>query len=865
MNKTSIAIALILLFALSILVGNLPSANAQGTLRTWAFIGAVPNPVGVGQEVLLHIGITQQLSLYYMGWEGLSVTITKPDGSTETISNIRTDSTGGTGRVYVPNMPGNYTLQAHFPEQVTTSDKSVPGVPAGTRMLASSSEKLTLVVLEEPVPIYTGFPLPAEFWTRPINAQFHEWVPITGNWLRPAGGYTMPPIPKFHPNNEDAPETAHILWTKQYTLGGIAGSPLGEVQFEMGDAYEGKFAGSVIISGILYYNQFESRGEPLAEQIVVAVDLRTGKELWAKPLIGRVGNTTGWTVPTANIMIDGKSEQYPNGIGRRLAFGQLLFWDSFNYHGVFGYLWTSATIAGVTTWQAFDALTGRWVYTITNVPSGYNLYGPKGELYRYSVDLTNGWIALWNATRVVNPQNYLSVDDGSWRPHGNVYNSSGVSAARNMPAVAWAWNVTIPKGLPGAVAHYSLDNRILGSTSSAFPAATGPTLTSWAISTKKGEEGRLIFNKTWQVPSGLDNASWAFTDVSFEDGVFIISCKENLKYYGFSLDTGDFLWETEPEPYLAMYDKWYGPAYGYGKFYTGRMSGRVTCYDIKTGKTLWTYDVKDKYWEILWSNNFPIRFEFIADGKIYLSYGEHSPINPTGRGAPLVCLNATTGEEIWKLSWFSNWWGGHVIIGDSIMAGFNGYDNRIYAIGKGPSATTVAASPEVSVHGSKVLLKGMITDVSPGTKDAALAMRFPNGVPAVADECMSDWMQYVYMQYPSPNNVKGVEVVIEVLDPNGNYYEVARAVSDGSGFYSATFEPPVPGKYTIIARFPGSKSYWGSYAETAIYVEAAPPPTPPPTPTPASVADVYFVPAVVGLLIAIIAVGTLTVLLLRKR
>ncbi|MEM2108003.1 MAG: hypothetical protein QXL10_01805, partial [Candidatus Bathyarchaeia archaeon] len=190
---------------------------------------------------------------------------------------------------------------------------------------------------------------------------------------------------------------------------------------------------------------------------------------------------------------------------------------------------------------------------------------------------------------------------------------------------------------------------------------------------------------------------------------------------------------------------------------------------------------------------------------------------------------------------------------------------RIYAIGKGPSATTVTA-PDIGVSlGKSVLIRGMVTDVSPGTKSAALQLRFPNGVPAVADESMSDWMLYVYKQFPCPANVKGVEVTIEVLDPNGNYYEVARATSDGSGFYSAAFTPPVPGKYTIIARFQGSKAYYGSYAETAIYVEDAPPATPPPTPPPASIADIYFIPAVIGIIIAIVVATVINIVVLRKR
>ena len=810
------AISLLLMLAMVISFVALP-ANAQITRKTYAFCGVTPNPVGVGQAVLIHLGISQQTARTYDSWTGLTVTVTRPDGVTETLGPFKTDATGGTGTNYVPTMEGVYKFQTHFPQQ------NYAGFGTNTTWLASDSPIVELVVQADPIPLYPGFPLPTEYWTRPINAQFHEWAPIAGNWLRPAGSYTMPPIPKYHPYNEDAPETAHILWTKQYAQGGLTGGDLGNVQYEMGDAYVGKFLGSVIIDGVLYYNQFQSTGGTSVEQPVVAVDLKTGEELWRR-----------------------------NWNNTRLAFGQVYFFDSFNYHGAFAYLFTES--AG--NWDAYDAFSGRWLYRLTNVPSGYNLYGPKGEIYRYTVNLAQGWMTLWNSSRAVNPQTAGGVADGSWTPIGSIINATQ----------GYQWNKTIPTGLPGSVAHYSFNDCIFGSTSYAFPAATGPTLTSWAISTKMGDEGRLIFNKTWTVPSAFADGNWAWTDISFEDRVFIISCKESLKYYGFSLDTGELIWETEePEHYLAYYDKWYGPAYGYGKFYTGRMTGIVTCYDIKTGKKLWTYNVTDKYAEILWSQNFPIEFHFLADGKIYLSYGEHSPIDPTGRGAPMVCLNATTGEEIWTLSWFNNWWGGHVIIGDSIMAGLNAYDGRIYSIGKGPSATTVTASPKISVHGDSVLVEGMVTDISPGAKEYALTARFPNGVPAVADENMTAWMEYVYMQYPRPTDVKGVEVTITVLDPNNNCYDVATATSDANGFYSATFEPPVPGKYTIIATFAGSKSYWGSSAETAIVVEDAPQPTPEPTPTPAPMTDTYVLGLGIGAIIAIVVIGLVLILMLRKR
>ena len=89
--------------------------------------------------------------------------------------------------------------------------------------------------------------------------------------------------------------------------------------------------------------------------------------------------------------------------------------------------------------------------------------------------------------------------------------------------------------------------------------------------------------------------------------------------------------------------------------------------------------------------------------------------------------------------------------------------------------------------------------------------------------------------------------------------------ADADGFFSCEFVPLVPGKYTVIATFGGSESYWPSHAETAVYVEEAPAATPEPTPMPATAADLYFVPMSIGTIVAIIVVGLLLFLMLRKR
>jgi len=198
-NKSKLStIALILVLTISTTLAILPIAAAKGTV---CYLGAIPNPVGINQQVLLHVGILDQLPSPDQSWLGLSVTITDPEGGTSTISDIKTDSTGGTGVAFIPDKVGLYTLVAHFPEQVQR----------GTTYLASDSPPVELEVLAEAVPVYPGHSLPSNYWTRPIDAQLREWSAITGSW---------PNVPRnlYAPYN-DGPETAHILWTKPKNYG----------------------------------------------------------------------------------------------------------------------------------------------------------------------------------------------------------------------------------------------------------------------------------------------------------------------------------------------------------------------------------------------------------------------------------------------------------------------------------------------------------------------------------------------------------------------------------------------------------------------------------------------------------------------
>ncbi|HEX9261704.1 MAG TPA: hypothetical protein VF893_04175, partial [Candidatus Bathyarchaeia archaeon] len=213
----------------------------------------------------------------------------------------------------------------------------------------------------------------------------------------------------------------------------------------------------------------------------------------------------------------------------------------------------------------------------------------------------------------------------------------------------------------------------------------------------------------------------------------------------------------------------------------------------------------------------------IGDGVIYTETTEHTFTTPIYKGALTRAINATNGAELWTLSAVTGGGGGSTsyAIADGYATWFNGYDNQIYVVGKGPSATTVEAPMTAITLGSSLVIRGTVIDTAAGTNQDQQAAVFPHGVPVASDESMADWMGYVYQQKPLPTNFKGVDVTIDVLDSNNNYRNIGTAATDASGAFSFQWKPDIEGKYTVVATFKGSKGYWPSYAETSFAVDPA--------------------------------------------
>ena len=117
------------------------AATIEGWKEPRAFLGLSRNPIGVGQAEILNVQNPDPIQTG-KGWVGLSVKITKPDGTNTTIDDITTDPAGSVGVVFVPDQVGNYSLRAHFPEQWSTSTGGGFGGSAANILYEAAQEQI---------------------------------------------------------------------------------------------------------------------------------------------------------------------------------------------------------------------------------------------------------------------------------------------------------------------------------------------------------------------------------------------------------------------------------------------------------------------------------------------------------------------------------------------------------------------------------------------------------------------------------------------------------------------------------------------------------------------------------------------------
>ena len=130
-------------------------------------------------------------------------------------------------------------------------------------------------------------------------------------------------------------------------------------------------------------------------------------------------------------------------------------------------------------------------------------------------------------------------------------------------------------------------------------------------------------------------------DGAYSDGRFFRGGTDDNTMYCFNATNGQILWTYTPTGNTDGYFTT-GPAIGYGMVYEMNKDGYLYAINMETGNLVWRYKGPDE--ALLWPG-----MPAVADGKVYVTTGEEAEYGGQVGTSEFACLNAYTGEPIWKL------------------------------------------------------------------------------------------------------------------------------------------------------------------------------------------------------------------------
>ena len=836
-KTTSIALILLLTISMSILVFS-TTVQAVNSIPTYLFVRAEPNPVGIGQPIYINLFLSKPTATAGMGstgdlYTGLTLVITAPDGTKTTMGPYTADATGGVGGLsFTPTQLGNYTFQGSYPGQTLKSGTTYNG----TIELPSTSTTDTVTVQQDAIQTYSSPPLPTQYWSRPIYATNYAWAALGGSWFglgvpsfATTGGYDA--TGNFNPYTQ-APNSAHIMWTKPTAFGGQTGLPIpGDQESQyVSTTIMSNFFEPLVIDGVLYYSDYPILNSNAASWN--AVDLRTGQTLWSE-------------LPGTQATIPGAST------AEKIRMGQTVKFHSMQEYGSFSLLYSTG--GANSSFKLYEPFSGEYVGNITNtISSSYILdTNPNdqnvGSIFGYYI--SSGNLTLWNSSLCFN-NGVAAVE--TYRPPTTVNYTKGAQ-----------WNVTLPTTLNGLAISPALS--ISRVTSDVILLRSAPLLVTQSSAGYAVEAGydALTGAQLW-ITNRTIPMYQSMTVLCARDDIYVTHNQDTDEAYGFSLKTGAQLWGPVALKGNAISVLMRGADIAYGRVYIYDFGGYVNALNATTGQLLWTYTPPSEGYNSpygvapIWSFGTPS----IADGKLFFS-ASHMYDPPMFTGAKRLCINATDGSLVWSIMSFDGRSPG--AIADGFLVTWNSFDKQIYTYGKGQTAITASIQNDIITNGNDIMIKGTVTDQSPGTQQSTQKANFPAGVPCVSDSSMTDWMEYVYMQQPKPANTTGVPVTLSVIDSNGNYREIGTTTTNADGFYSFQWKPDIPGTYTVYATFGGSESYWPSHTVTSFAVNPEAPTSTPQAQITLPPTEMYFAASTAAIIIAIAIVGAVIMMVVRKR
>jgi hypothetical protein len=843
-------------------VGALPSGITPSiTISTVSYLSVSPNPIGVNQPLLINVWTQPPININRQYIGSYQIVITKPDGSQDklSLSSYAGDATAWT--TYVPDKEGNYTIQFNFLGEYFPAGQYFSGYivtnSSGQNLNSayyspSSSPPLKIVVQQDLIASWPPAPLPTDYWTRPVSPNNREWWTILGCY--PSTGYS-PVDPAYmqgvtwdslYPNTSktwsstgnfvpyvQAPNTAHILWSRVVGIGGLIGGQLGDITARP-DATPSPTAGSWLYPQIIYagrcYQTLTKVIDGVTTDVWECYDLRTGQIYWDKL------NSLNFSVSQAPTLVS-----YTKRASQAVAGEEAMMRG----------LGVSLVYIGSGRLLKYDPFTGSTLINASISPLSTGTY--YSDEYVLSVqDL--GAAAGANRYRLIN---WTTNDAGVQLSVGTTVTYANTLAQRV------AGNITWPiSSLPGTTDYTTGVAVQVGSINPSGVSGTGVTIGQFMVGISL-TTGQVLWNVSTVQKGDGSESFFSTVECVADNGVFIARGMEG-NIMAWDLNTGKLKWTTQLAYPWGEFGA-YHVATGYGIYISGAYDG-VYGINEATGKIEWhfraytPYEFETPYQTDMNGTEYAFHVGVqIADGKLYVSSAEHTPSEPLTRGLNLYCVNMTTGKEIWNYSASqvdqSRAFTGAIAEGYLVFG--SEYDATMYVFGKGQSATTVSVPQTQITTGESAIISGTVLDQSPGQP----------GTPCVSAQSMNAWMDHLHAQYPVPANVMGVPVSIDAFDPNNNIVHIATVTSDMSGTFSYVWAPTIAGLYKITATFVGDDSYGSSYAQAAAVVVNAPQATPTQTSAPINAATTsdlmtYMVAGVIAIIIAIAVVG---VLLLRKR
>ena len=568
-KNMAILIATLLLISSGAII-LIPSTSAHSpplNIQLLAFCNVAPNPAGVGQSVTIGFWLNEPPLTaggpYGDRYTNMKVTVTKPDGTTQTLGPFTSDDTGGTHTQFVPSTTGTYTFQMSYPGQTLTGGP----IPASASnptyindtILPATSNIETLTVQQNPVTSISVAPLPTNYWQTPINAlNVNNWYSIAGAWLHLGSSFVSYNATGNYNAWTTAPTTSHILWTKPEAFGGVLGGQYGGTttygNYYSTSQYERKY-NPVMMNGYLYYTAYP--GSSTTPTANICVDLYTGQIVWSDNAQNYGG---GSPIQTALTTL---------GVVTPIRCGQILDYVTPNQYGGLAYIWTTGTPSGIvstgTTWNMFDALTGQYILSIVNGTSPTTTVDANGNLIGYYINATAGTQLIDGPINPVTGPTRVPVTNPSGGALLEVWNSTQCIEGSAWPSSASGWEWRPPQGgiVPfseGITAVYALQTN----------SSTYPLPTNWAI---------------WGINSGvavLDAMDSSGLTLSFQAGFGIFA--------GYDITSGNQLWieniSFTPFTSVSLNCGW---LLGDGVWTTiTKETGQLNGYSTSTGKQLWT-------------------------------------------------------------------------------------------------------------------------------------------------------------------------------------------------------------------------------------------------------------------------------------